>query len=189
MKTDTIKRAVVVMSMGMGFSFAVLAVSVDEALAIKNAVVAKAARLNMSSTNVMASYTILNVETNVGSLEITAQNVEGSGTNGMFSYKLKDLSAPEMIVCLDEQTNGFYLYYQPNGSPSTYDESSFGRRTDYYVGFHNNGNIETFVQSSNFYFVGAAYGFNEAGVMTNAVFRQTPFLPTVVGPPPENGGN
>ncbi len=168
-----------------GVSLTIIATEVNDISEIRGDVLRKASFLKMSASNVVEKLTILSSKTNGACLEITALNVCGLGTNGVFTYSLLNLTDVSKVECRDSSTNGMDFFYYNTGALCSYKEYQRGEMFGVYMCFLTNTQVEVFLTTSNNFHVGKAYYFNDAGSVTNVVNADVPVSLLYTIPPYE----
>jgi hypothetical protein len=145
-----------------GFCISTFAAGLNDIPQIRGAVLTNAASLVMSASTVVTNFTVLSTKTNGTLLEITAQNVCGSGTNGVFTYSLGDTSTVIRVVCRDPSNNGMDYAFYLGGTVRLYAEYREGNLDGVYMKFHTNTQVSLFMNTSNNYYIGEGYEFHKS---------------------------
>ena len=168
----------------VGSCLTLLAAGLNDIPQIRSTVLTNAASLRMSADNVVSNFTVLSSETNGTLWEITAQDACGIGTNGVFTYSLNDTTNVIRVVCRDSSSNGRDYAYYPDGSVRLCAEYNAGNLYGIYLKFFTNAQVSIFMNTSNNYYVGEGYEFNESGDIINAKTTAVPVsLQYEFGPP------
>ena len=153
---------------------ALMATDLDDIPEIRSMVMTNASSLVMSAESVYTNFTVVATQTNGTLLQITAQDVCGFGTNGVFSYSLNDTTNVIQVVCRDKNGSGADYWFFPSGTLRFYSEYSAGNMDGIYMKFHTNTEVSIFFNVSNNYFIGKCYEFNAEGTISQVITASVP---------------
>lgn len=167
-------RTLLVISAFVCTCIALMAADLDDIPEIRSMVLTNASSLAMSVESVSTNFTVVSTQTNGTLVQITAQDVCGTGTNGVFSYSLNDTTNVIRVVCRDEEDSGADYWYFPSGTVRFYSEYDAGNMDGIYMKFYTNTEVSIFMNVSNNYFIGKCYEFDTEGTVSQVTTASVP---------------
>lgn len=184
MQKRIVEKGVVFIAIIVTFCCSLAAADFDDIPQIRSSVVSNGALFAISEEGVFSKFTILNVKTNGTLLEVTAKDVCGVGTNGVFSYSLRNHASVVRVECRDASDSGADYFFSDGGSVLNYAEYKEGKLHGVYMRFFTNSFVKVFMNMSNHCFVGKSYEFDMSGNVMNITTANVPIsLEYQIGPP------
>ncbi|HHU35580.1 MAG: hypothetical protein WAQ74_00555 [Kiritimatiellia bacterium] len=151
-----------------------VAADLDDIPGIRSMVLTNASSLAMPAAGVVSNFTVVSTQTNGTLLQITAQDVCGTGTQGVFSYSLDDTTNVIRVVCRDDEDTGTDYWFFPAGTVRFYSEYHAGNMDGIYMKFHTNTEVSIFMNVSNNSFIGKCYEFATDGSISQVTTTSVP---------------